>query len=496
MPFQYRSYQNRHVGTIADLMGRGRDAEAQALIAAANAQAQAAQISGQAWGGAVQGIGNTIAAIPGQIQAQQDRELVLEDRELLRKQREGSMALTDARTASMAAEDQRRITAAAQADERDIRLSAVLANPKRTTADFVRILGAQDGITFAAGLHKLGDDSVELLSPSDRAEHLRAIARSMHILSPALQAEYWPVTRARLLDDKRLGLRPEDIPEQPNQAFLDGIRNYDVEPTAPVAPGTPWTGTLDGVPTVFERGPEGRMQPVGGGIGPPLSAPSSLTEDERNRAEYAALKAQGFIPEGQTFPRWLKNEQTLPEVVEPDVQSRLVTNDQGVVNIQESLRALDLTPIDEANKLWDRIDGYVTGPISAFGRATDNIFANAPEARATRTALGLAKNSIVRAMHANDRFPEGERRALINSIDLETSSWRAAGVVKTKIHEIEKTLRRMLDRKNEIDDIGAILQAIDELGVPVGSDGFTLAEPEIVIRFDAQGNEMISPETR
>jgi hypothetical protein len=61
MPFQYTPYQNQYVGSIADLMGRGRDAEAQALITAANAQAQAAQISGQAWGGALQGIGNTVA---------------------------------------------------------------------------------------------------------------------------------------------------------------------------------------------------------------------------------------------------------------------------------------------------------------------------------------------------------------------------------------------------------------------------------------------------
>jgi hypothetical protein len=80
MPFQYRPYQNRYVGTITDLMGRGRDAEAQALIDSANAQARAAQVSGQAWGGAIQGIGNTIAAIPGQMQAGQDREMALADR--------------------------------------------------------------------------------------------------------------------------------------------------------------------------------------------------------------------------------------------------------------------------------------------------------------------------------------------------------------------------------------------------------------------------------
>ena len=489
MPFRYTPNQNRYVGSIADLMGRGNDAEAQALIASANAQAQAAQASGQAWGGAVQGIGNTIAAIPGQMQAAEDRKLALENREWNREQQLATQNYTDARTRELASEDQRRITTAAQAKERDIRISAVMANPKRTTADFVRIMGPQDGITFAAGLHKLEDESVELLSPSDRSEHLRGIARSMALLSPELQAEYWPATRARLLADDRLGLRPEDIPEQPNQPFLDGIRNYDVEPP------TPLTGdALDRLEYEQERAAGNttdsypRWLAKEKTLPKPPPVPARPTEGELNRLEYEQERAAGNTT--ASYNRWLTEEKTIPAVVEPDVRSRLVTNDQGVVDIQESLKAFDLTPIDEANKLWDRIDGYVTGPASMFGRATDNIFANAPEARATRTALGLARNSIVRAMHANNRFPEGERRDLIKSIDLDTSSWRAAGVVRTKIHEIDRTLRMMLQRKDEIDDIGAILQAIDELGVPVGSDGFTLAEPEIVIRFNAEGKLM------
>jgi hypothetical protein len=105
MPFQYTPYRNQYVGSITDLMGRGRDAEAQALIDSANAQAQAAQVSGQAWGGAVQSIGNTIAAIPGQIQAGQDRELEIaeraEDRAYLMDERERSnQAIADADRAS------------------------------------------------------------------------------------------------------------------------------------------------------------------------------------------------------------------------------------------------------------------------------------------------------------------------------------------------------------------------------------------------------------
>ncbi len=40
-PFKYTPNQNRYVGSIADLMGRGNEAEARALIASANARVPA-----------------------------------------------------------------------------------------------------------------------------------------------------------------------------------------------------------------------------------------------------------------------------------------------------------------------------------------------------------------------------------------------------------------------------------------------------------------------
>ena len=73
MPFEYQAYRNPYVGTIAELLSRGEDAKAKALIDVANAQARAQEVRGQAWGGAIEGIGQTIAAIPGQIQAQKDQ---------------------------------------------------------------------------------------------------------------------------------------------------------------------------------------------------------------------------------------------------------------------------------------------------------------------------------------------------------------------------------------------------------------------------------------
>ena len=487
-PFRYTPNQNRYVGSIADLMGRGNEAEAQALIASANAQARAAQASGQAWGGAVQGIGNIIAAIPGQMQAAEDRKLALEDRDLNREVQQTNRDFTAGRTASMAAEDKRRITGDAQSAEQDIRLKSVLQNPDRTIEDIVDIMGAKDGITFFTGLRALEDKGVDPLSPSDRSEHLRGIARAMALLSPELQAEYWPATRARLLADDRLGLRPEDIPEQPNQSFLDGIRNYDVEPTAPVPPGTPWAGTLDGVPTVFERGPDGQMQPIGGGIGPPLSAPSSLTEDERHRAEFAALEAQGLIPEGMTFPRWLANEKKVPEAVDPAIA--LTTDESGYVDVPASLAAFDVYAVPEEDKLWNRADKYTTGVLSIPTRVFGALTGLGEESQGNMLAIDMVRHIVSRALAENPRLADRERVAIEKSINLNTGAWISPDTVGVSIIELDTLLRRTLDRRyrGNIDDIGAILQAIDVLGAP-GKQDSSGAGP-IRLRFNAEGKLM------
>jgi hypothetical protein len=269
MPFQYTPYQNRYVGSIADLMGRGRDAEAQALITAANAQAQAAQASGQAWGGAIQGIGNTIAAIPGQMQAQQDRKLALEDRALERAERQGNIDYTAARTGALEAQDVRSVSEAARAAEREIRLKSVLGNPDGYTwEDIVGVVGPEKGIEIATGLASLQVDPPEPLSLEDRSTHLRNIMRGFNALSPEMQIEQWPAVRARALANTALGLNPADIPVEFDPAWFTQMLNFGVEPTAPVPPGPPVELSLDGQPTVFERDSGGTLVPIGGGVGP------------------------------------------------------------------------------------------------------------------------------------------------------------------------------------------------------------------------------------
>ena len=59
MAFEYTPYRNPYVGTIADLMARGEDAKAKALVDVASAQARAAEAKGQIYGNAIQDIGQS-----------------------------------------------------------------------------------------------------------------------------------------------------------------------------------------------------------------------------------------------------------------------------------------------------------------------------------------------------------------------------------------------------------------------------------------------------
>lgn len=59
MAFEYTPYRNPYIGTIADLMARGEDAKAKALIDVASAQARAAEAKGQIYGNAIQNIGQS-----------------------------------------------------------------------------------------------------------------------------------------------------------------------------------------------------------------------------------------------------------------------------------------------------------------------------------------------------------------------------------------------------------------------------------------------------
>lgn len=75
MAFDFQAYRNPYVSTIADLLSRGEDAKAKALVDTASAQARAAEIRGQAYGGAIDSVGKMVAGLPAQMQANKRQAL-------------------------------------------------------------------------------------------------------------------------------------------------------------------------------------------------------------------------------------------------------------------------------------------------------------------------------------------------------------------------------------------------------------------------------------
>jgi len=57
-PFKYEAFVNPYIGSISELMGKGDEAKAQALLRIGEIQARAEEQRGQAWGNAVQGLSN------------------------------------------------------------------------------------------------------------------------------------------------------------------------------------------------------------------------------------------------------------------------------------------------------------------------------------------------------------------------------------------------------------------------------------------------------
>jgi hypothetical protein len=104
MAFNFQAYRNPYVSTIAELLSRGEDAKAKALVDVANAQARAAEARGQAYGGAIESVGKIVSGIPAQIQAGKDQAFQKAQRERLIVQQ----ARDDAATTRL---DQSRIAA-------------------------------------------------------------------------------------------------------------------------------------------------------------------------------------------------------------------------------------------------------------------------------------------------------------------------------------------------------------------------------------------------
>lgn len=92
MPYRYDTPRNDYALSIAELMARRGDIAAQQALATSAAQARAAETRGQIWGNAVQSIGQTVGAIPQQMQQQKDAAQDREARGLQMEAARGQLA--------------------------------------------------------------------------------------------------------------------------------------------------------------------------------------------------------------------------------------------------------------------------------------------------------------------------------------------------------------------------------------------------------------------
>ena len=179
-----------------------------------------------------------------------------------------------------------------------------------------------------------------------------------------------------------------------------------------------------------------------------------------NEVERANRAGEAIDREGLAISR-AESLNRYPE----SLTSLLVFDEKNVPDIEASMRNLGLpiTPDDE--KLFNRANWTTTGAFSVLARTIGPVTGISEDSMANITAIEIGEAIVTRALAENERLSATERSAISDALDMATSPLQSPITVRAKFKEIDAVLRRALYRKTEIDDVKAILQAIDVLGV-------------------------------
>jgi len=313
--YHYDPYRSPYVGSIADLMGRGGDIQAQAALRAgdirsnavtnvANIQANQMMQSGANWGNALNQVGQTIAAIPAEMQQQKFRSAQLAN----------IQAESDRRAAEAAAmqRDQRAQTLWSQALKSSVGDDGVVdhqkaaymlskagypvqANAYLEAAQKTQITAQQ--ISEGQRKVKEGQDLIQKASVNHLGE-LAAVGLSKLDKSTPLEAR--DTITGLVANAASHGLITEDDARQflmrAAQAGPDQLRNL-------------YQGLLDSAPEVKDKLLKGR-----------------LTESEIAKNEAAATKppaTKGLQSENE----WMVDGKSTPVIFDPATGNRYLTGD-------------------------------------------------------------------------------------------------------------------------------------------------------------------------
>ncbi len=200
--FRYDPYRSPYAPTIADVLGRKGDIAAQRAMTIGDARARAEEVSGHAWGQAAQQIGQTVAMLPGQMQA--------------------------------ANAQQTRVDAMKAQQAQDAALAQLFSGERPPSPkDILRVVGPDRGMPIIQGLSALAE--LEQGAVKDARDTAGRLALGVKALSPAMQAQVWPQIRASAIKG---GLGDEQtIPAEPSADYLDAILGW-ASGKSPDAPKT------------------------------------------------------------------------------------------------------------------------------------------------------------------------------------------------------------------------------------------------------------------
>jgi hypothetical protein len=202
-------------------------------------------------------------------------------------------------------------------------------------------------------------------------------------------------------------------------------------------------------------------RPVTGEIRQPEAAPAQQgTETERFLARAAGRTGRSLRDLSQDEELELLRQYQDARRQQPDVMPEL-----------------EIRQVPEDETLWNRLGWFTTGPLSALPRSVGRLTGFGQASIENIQAFETARNTLLRALAENPRFPVAERTAIAREVNVQPNLWDSTTTVRTRMHVINRFLTDMRARRLAEGDrsgANAIAQFQAWMGVPTTGTAGTL----------------------
>ncbi len=155
------------------------------------------------------------------------------------------------------------------------------------------------------------------------------------------------------------------------------------------------------------------------------------------------------------------------------------------------------TRVAKEDTLWNSLGVWTTGPLSAVGVPVSRVTGwNLANSTTNRQRFDSAKNTLLRALAENPRFPVAEANRIAKEINISPNWLDAPSTLRTRMIEVDRYLADVENRREATKDKAgsmAISQFRQWMGVPSesgaiggGEKRFTVQTPGGPMEFDSQ----------